>query len=58
MSKQGTATPLAGMLMVDSRDDPRVQVADILAGMARRLPEIIDHGPLQPFISPTSLRAP
>lgn len=51
-------SPLAGLLMVDSRDDPRVQVADILAGMARRLPEIVDDGPLQPFVSPTSLRDP
>ena len=51
-------SPLAGLLMVDSRDDPRVQVADILAGMARRLPEIVDQGPLLPFISPTSLRDP
>jgi hypothetical protein len=44
--------------MVDSRDDPRVQVADLLAGMARRLPEIVDDGPLQPFVAPTSLRDP
>ena len=44
--------------MVDSRDDPRVQVADLLAGVARRLPEIVDDGPLQPFLSPTSLRDP
>jgi len=44
--------------MVDFRDDPRVQVADLLAGMARRLPEIVDDGPLQPFVSPTSLRDP
>jgi hypothetical protein len=51
-------SPLAGLVMVDSRDDPRVQVADLLAGMARRLPEIIDDGPLQPFLSPTSLRDP
>ncbi|GIF21535.1 hypothetical protein Ate02nite_42650 [Paractinoplanes tereljensis] len=28
--------PLAGLVMVDSRDDPRVQVADLLAGVARR----------------------
>jgi hypothetical protein len=54
----GASSPLAGLLMVDSRDDPRVQVADILAGMARRLPEIVDEGPLQPFVSPTSLRDP
>lgn len=51
-------SPLAGLLMVDSRDDPRVQVADIVAGIARRLPEIVDCGPLQPFVSPTSLRDP
>jgi len=51
-------SPLAGLLMVDSRDDPRVQVADILAGMARRLPDIVDYGSLQPFVSPTSLRDP
>jgi hypothetical protein len=52
------ASPLAGLLMVDSRDDPRVQVADLLAGVARRLPGIVDDGPLQPFLSPTSLRDP
>jgi len=51
-------SPLAGLLMVDSRDDPRVQVADLLAGMTRRLPEIVKDGPLQPFVSPTSLRDP
>jgi hypothetical protein len=50
-------SPLAGLVMVDSRDDPRVQVADLLAGVARRLPGIVD-GPLQPFLSPTSLRDP
>jgi hypothetical protein len=32
-------SPLAGLIMVDSRDDPRVQVADLLAGVARRRPE-------------------
>jgi hypothetical protein len=26
--------------------------------MARRLPEIVDDGPLQPFVAPTSLRDP
>ena len=31
-------SPLAGLVMVDSRDDPRVQVADLLAGVPRRLP--------------------
>ena len=49
-------SPLAGLVTVDSRDDPRVQVADLLAGMARRLPGTVDDGPLQPFVSPTSLR--
>jgi hypothetical protein len=51
-------SPLAGLIMVDSRDDPRVQVADLLAGVARRLPGIVDDGPLRPFLSPTSLRDP
>ncbi len=51
-------SPLAGLVMVDSRDDPRVQVADLLAGVARRLLGTVDDGPLQPFLSPTSLRDP
>jgi hypothetical protein len=51
-------SPLAGLVAVDSRDDPRVQVADLLAGMARRLPGVVDGGPLRPFLSPTSLRDP
>jgi hypothetical protein len=51
-------SPLAGLVTVDSRDDPRVQVADLLAGVARRLPRTVDDGPLQPFVSPTSLRDP
>jgi hypothetical protein len=51
-------SPLAGLVTVDSRDDPRVQVADLLAGVARRLPGIVDDGPLQPFLSPTSLHDP
>ena len=48
-------SPLAGLVMVDSRDDPRVQVADLLAGVARRLPGIINDDPLRPLLSPTSL---
>jgi hypothetical protein len=48
-------SPLAGLVTVDSRDDPRVQVADLLAGVARRLPPT---GLLSPFLSPTSLRDP
>jgi hypothetical protein len=51
-------SPLAGLIMADSRDDPRIQVADLLAGVARRLPESVDDGPLRPFLSPTSLRDP
>jgi hypothetical protein len=51
-------SPLAGLVMVDSRDDARVQVADLLAGVARRLPGTIDDGPLRPYLSPTSLRDP
>jgi hypothetical protein len=49
-------SPLAGLVTVDSRDDPRVQVADLLAGVARRSPDIGDDDLLQPLVSPTSLR--
>jgi hypothetical protein len=51
-------SPLAGLVTVDSRADPRVQVADLLAEVARRLPGTVDDGPLQPFLSPTSLCDP
>ena len=51
-------SPLAGLVTVDSRDDERVQVADLLAGVARRLPGTAADGPLQPFLSPTSLCDP
>ncbi len=47
-------SPLAGLVMVDSRDDPRVQVADLLAGVARRLPWIIDDALRQPPPCPTT----
>lgn len=50
-------SPLAGLVTVDSRDDPRVQVADLLAGVARRLPGGRD-GVLRPLLSPTSLVDP
>ena len=50
--------PLAGLVMVDSRDDPRVQVADLLAGVARRSRGADAVGLLAPFLSPTSLRDP
>ena len=48
-------SPFAGLVMVDSRDDPRVQVADLLAGLARRSP---GTDRLQAFLSPFSLRDP
>jgi hypothetical protein len=50
-------SPLAGLVVVDSRDDPRVQVADVLAGVARRWPVTVDNGPIRPFLSRTSLVA-
>jgi hypothetical protein len=50
-------SPLAGLVMVDSRDDARVQVADLLAGIARRSWGIVNDGPVQPLLSPTSLDA-
>jgi hypothetical protein len=50
------SSPLAGLVAVDSRDDPRVQIADVLAGVTRRAPDI--GGPLQSFLSPTSLLDP
>jgi hypothetical protein len=49
---------LAGLVTVDSRDDPRIQVADLVAGIARRSPDIADDVLLEPFVSPTSLRDP
>jgi uncharacterized protein DUF3800 len=49
----GGTSPLTGLVMVDSRDDPRVQVADLLAGIPRRLPEIVGDHRFQPFLSPT-----
>ena len=51
-------SPLAGLVTVDSRDDPRVQVADLLAGIARRWPSAGNDVLLQPFLAPTSLRDP
>ena len=47
-------SPLAGLVMADSRDDPRVQVADLLAGIARRSPELLAAAEL----STTALGAP
>jgi hypothetical protein len=53
-----SVSPLAGLVTVDSRDDPRVQVADLLAGIARRLSTYGDDDPLRPFVSANSLRDP
>jgi hypothetical protein len=51
----GRPSPLAGLVTVDSRDDPRVQVADLLAGVVRRWPDL-DDAALRPYLSRTSLR--
>ncbi len=48
-------SPLSGLVMVDSREDPRVQVADLLAGVARRLAGTDADGLLRPFLSATSV---
>ena len=39
-------SPLAGLVMADSRDDPRIQIADLLAGIARRMTDNVDDSPL------------
>ena len=46
-------SPLVGLVTVDSRDDPRVQVADLLAGLARRAHERDDEDDLLPFLAGT-----
>ena len=51
-------SPLAGVVTVDSRDDPRVQVADLLAGIARRFAANGEGGPAEHFVSSTSLHDP
>jgi hypothetical protein len=57
-SPKPALSPLAGLVTVDSRDDPRVQVADLLAGIARRSATSDEEGLLQPFVSETSLLDP
>ncbi len=55
--------PLVGFTQVDSRTDPRVQVADLLAGAARHISTAELHAAgtpalttlLRPYLSPTSL---
>ena len=59
----GGPPPLVGFTQVDSRTDPRVQVADLLAGAARHISTEELHGTgtpaltalLRPYLSPTSL---
>ena len=51
-------SPLAGLVSIDSRDDPRVQVADLLAGVSRRSTDLDADERLRSFVSPTSLRDP
>ena len=45
------ASRLAGLVMADSRDDPRVQIADLLAGIARRLADKGNDSALGPLLS-------
>jgi hypothetical protein len=52
------ASPLAGLVTVDSRDDPRIQVADLLAGIARASPGKGHPEALEHLLSPTSLHDP
>ncbi len=52
------ASPLAGLVSVDSRDDPRVQVADLLAGVARRSAADGYGRALEPFLSAASVHDP
>ena len=51
-------SPLAGLVMADSRDDPRVQVADLLAGAARRRPDVIGDPRFRSLVSPASVLDP
>jgi hypothetical protein len=51
-------SPLVGLVMVDSRDDARVQVADLLAGVARRWSGDADQGALRPLLSPSAAPDP
>lgn len=59
-------TSLAGLRLVDSRTDTRIQVADLLAGAARKIAEdeLRGHGDpeltalLHPYVTPASIWAP
>ncbi|MEU8103958.1 hypothetical protein AB0C18_09550 [Nonomuraea muscovyensis] len=64
--KELLGASLAGLRLVDSRTDPRVQVADLLAGAARKIAEDELHGRgdpeltalLRPYVTPASIWAP
>lgn len=54
-SRQGLASELTGVRLVDSKDDPRVQVADLLAGIGRAVGESMvneKQHPLLPTLMP------
>jgi hypothetical protein len=54
-SRQGLATELTDVRLVDSKDDPRVQVADLLAGIGRIVGESMvneQQHPLSPSLVP------
>lgn len=59
----GTGGAFAGIRFVDSRDDPRVQLADFLAGAARRIASDARRGQpdpvltrlLRPYVDPASV---
>jgi hypothetical protein len=58
LAEGAPVSPLAGLVTVDSRDDPRVQVADLLAGIARRFADTGEGSLPEAFWSSTSLRDP
>jgi hypothetical protein len=51
-------SPLAGLVTVSSQHDARVQIADLLAGVARRSADAGENSPLGAILSKTSLRDP
>jgi hypothetical protein len=57
-SSSPARSALAGLVSVDSRDDPRVQVADLLAGVVRRTQGVATDRHLAPLLSDASLWDP
>lgn len=53
LSKQGTGCVLAGLELVDSKADARVQVADLLAGISRVVAEHLETGKKHPLMAQT-----